>query len=149
MRSAPQKPPFMQQLVLAKVLLEDPFPQMGATHDIEPFGAWRYRPIEAGELFFYTEVTFAPDETRPTCTITQHELYPETQLSVSSVDPRDVVELVELLERVEETPTMWLRRLHGGQTAMRILDVLVADGRLTMDEVKAITNDGRPPPQAF
>ncbi len=40
----------MQQLVLAKVLLDDPFPQMGATHDIEPFGA--YVTIEDGSIAF-------------------------------------------------------------------------------------------------
>ncbi len=48
-KKAPQRPP-LQQLVLAKVLLEDPFPQMGATHDIEPFGA--YVTIDDGSIVF-------------------------------------------------------------------------------------------------
>lgn len=51
MRTTDSKPKtFMQQLVLAKVLLEDPFPQMGATHDIGPFGA--YVTIDDGSVAF-------------------------------------------------------------------------------------------------
>ena len=98
---------------------------------------WRYNPIKAGMRFFYKEWTYSPrdDEFK----ITEHRLYPVGDYEHDSVTPDESTNtriLEELLERVEETPSLWIRREHGGWYALEVLDRLWADGTISMAQVQ-------------
>lgn len=99
---------------------------------------WRYKPIKIGTLFFYKEWTYAPgdDETR---LHTEQRLYPTGDYEHISVSPNESMatrQLKDLLTRVDDTPSLWIRREHGGSSALGALDVLVADGKVTLQEVQ-------------
>jgi|SRR6478609_3532095 len=104
---------------------------------------WRCRVIQAGTLFFYTEWTYAPNEDKPDVTITEQRIFPVGGSSVRGVQPNESYEarlLEESLVRVPDTATFFLQREHGGQTAMRVIDTLIAAGKITLAEVMAIAN---------
>lgn len=102
---------------------------------------WRYMPIKAGTLFFYKEWTYAPgdDETK---TITEQHLYPIGSYEHDSVTPNESAltrQLEESLLPIADTPSRWLRREHGGNTALGVLDQLALAGKITLAEVQAAT----------
>lgn len=104
---------------------------------------WRYNTIHAGQLFFYNEWTYAPNEEKPEATVTEQRIYPVGRYETESVRPNESSEtriLEESLVRLEETPSLWIRRAHGLHTGLRVLDVLVATGKLTMGQVMEIAN---------
>ncbi len=101
---------------------------------------WRCQPMELGTLFFYTEWTYSPcdDETK----VTEHRLYPVRCHSSESVSPNETYTtrlLEESLMRVEETPSLWLRREHSSRTALGVLDTLFTSGKLTLADVQTAT----------
>ena len=99
---------------------------------------WRYKPMKAGTRFFYTEWTYSPsDDDRK---VIECRLYPVGDYSHDSVSPNEssqTRDLEELLVRVEETPSLWMRREHESGTALGALDQLLIAGKITMEDVQA------------
>lgn len=103
-----------------------PAPDKRKRHD------WRARGAKAGDLFVVT--TYFVDPKAPRWLVT----YPSGEYAHYSVRLHEHPELVELLEPVQETPSLWLAREHNGlRITHGILDRLVADGTVTLDQVKA------------
>lgn len=102
---------------------------------------WRYLPMLAGQLFFYTECVWTPNDDKPEVQIADQCIYPINKSGVTAVKPNETSatrQLEEALVRVEETATLYLTREHGGQTAMRVLDVLITKGLISLDEIMDI-----------
>jgi hypothetical protein len=88
---------------------------------------WRAMPIKKGELLAvrYCDV------------YKRWHIFPDGGYEHEAVLLKDVPDLVRALEPVEDTPSLWLKREHGRiHAAPGILDVLVAEGTLTMAQVK-------------
>ena len=85
---------------------------------------WRYQPIKAGTLFFYSE---------------PGALWPAGEHSHDSVPIDESIAtryLEELLVRVDETPSHWVRREHSSSFACDILDGLLTLGKITMPDIQ-------------
>jgi hypothetical protein len=100
---------------------------------------WKCCPMKRGQLFFYTEWTYAPDEERPERMRTEHRLYPLGSYQHDSVSP-DLSSatrvLEECLERVDETPGLWFRREHSGGSPFGAIDELCKQGRFSLQDFK-------------
>jgi hypothetical protein len=100
---------------------------------------WRYNPIKPGQLFFYKEWEYAPNDDRPYVKIIEQRLYPVGDYEHMSVAPNESAEtrnLEESLIQVEDTPSLWVRREHSARFALDVLDALVASGRISLMDVK-------------
>jgi len=100
---------------------------------------WRYNPIKSGQLFFYKEWEYAPNDDRPDVTITEQRIYPVGDYEHMSVAPNETAktrDLEEALIPVEDTPSLWIRREHSVSFGLTVLDALVASGRISLMDVK-------------
>jgi hypothetical protein len=100
---------------------------------------WRCQVIKAGTIFFYSEWTYHPNEDKPEVSYTETRLYPVGAYSSESVsvnESEQTRDLEEMLVRIDETPSLWVRREHGGSTGLGALDVLCEEGKITLDDVK-------------
>lgn len=103
---------------------------------------WSFNPIKTGTLFFYTEWTYSPaDDGRM---VTERRLYPVGRYSSESLSPyadqKAFRKLEALLERIDETPSLWLRREHEIGTGLRVLDALAKAGIVTLETIQNIAN---------
>lgn len=99
---------------------------------------WKCQPIERGTVFFYTEHTYNPGDSERQAT--EQLLYPVGCYQHEGVAPNESSAtrlLEECLERVEETPSLWLRRVHSTSTGLGALDILFEQGKLTMQDVQS------------
>jgi hypothetical protein len=101
---------------------------------------WRYNPIKHGTLFFYKEWEYTPNDDKPEVVITEQRIYPVGDYEHLSVAPNESTatrDLEESLIRIEDTPSLWLRREHCTRMGLDVLDGLVLSGRLTLADVQA------------
>lgn len=123
-------------------ILKSLYPLDALREDKRRTNDWRYNPIRVGQRFFYKEWTYAPGDDE-TITSTEQRIYPVGDYEHLSVKPGEsdrTRQLEELLVRVEDTPSLWLRREHSLYCGLQVLDVLVATGKVTLAEIQAIAN---------
>jgi len=110
-----------------------PMPDKRERHD------WRKAPVPAGTLFAIRDESYwAPG----LLTVARLRGFSTHSLSVS--DPRARA-LLEALEAVDETPSLWLLREQSDNSALDILDHLQRTGQITLDAVKSALHCIHPP----
>ncbi len=96
---------------------------------------WRAAPVKAGTLVIVSEWYALPGLI---CA------YPSGAYSHHRVSAKEAPHFFAALspEPIEETPSQWLAREHGGmQTARYILDRLVEAGLVTLEQIQQAADD--------
>ena len=93
---------------------------------------WRALPIDEGELFSVTTIRDWAGEHKHTRQVIRPAYCRWASIQNMPIDaiPADA------LERIEETPELWLRRTDNANWALETLDELVESGVCTMDQVQ-------------
>lgn len=119
-----------------RIDVENPKPDRRQRHDWRALVKW-----EKGMVFRvrFDPYLKSPDANDVDALELWHGRYPH--MSFSSWREGFWELLAPYLDRIDETPSQWMRREHGHDAGAPwgILDMLVAEGRLTLDDVKELT----------